>query len=286
MSKEEIKEREIKALVSLLEDDDQEVVNHVEKRLMEIGTGVIPLLEQEWEIHFNPTIQTRIEDLIHTLQFELLQERLIDWRDQRQNDLLEGLWLVATYQYPDLTIEELRQEIHQVYTEVWRELKDDLAPFDQVRIINAVIFNKLKFRANTKNFHSPANSMVNAVLESKKGNPISLCSIYLLISQKLDLPVFGVNLPNLFILMYKNEGVDFYINGFNKGLIFSKDDIDNYLVHLNIPKQEIFYKPCSHLDIILRSLRNLIVAFEKLGDYHRSDEIKMVLKRLEDKFAN
>ncbi|MFT5640987.1 MAG: regulator of sirC expression with transglutaminase-like and TPR domain [Cyclobacteriaceae bacterium] len=285
MSKEEIKEREIKALVSLLEDDDQEVVNHVEKRLMEIGTGVIPLLEQEWEIHFNPTIQTRIEDLIHTLQFELLQERLIDWRDQRQNDLLEGLWLVATYQYPDLTIEELRQEIHQVYTEVWRELKDDLAPFDQVRIINAVIFNKLKFRANTKNFHSPANSMVNAVLESKKGNPISLCSIYLLISQKLDLPVFGVNLPNLFILMYKNEGVDFYINGFNKGLIFSKDDIDNYLVHLNIPRQEIFYKPCSHLDIILRSLRNLIVAFEKLGDYHRSDEIKMVLKRLEDKFS-
>jgi len=121
---------------------------------------------------------------------------------------------------------------------------------------------------------------------TKKGNPISLCSIYLLISQKLDLPVFGVNLPNLFILMYKNEGVDFYINGFNKGLIFSKDDIDNYLVHLNIPKQEIFYKPCSHLDIILRSLRNLIVAFEKLGDYHRSDEIKMVLKRLEDKFAN
>jgi regulator of sirC expression with transglutaminase-like and TPR domain len=285
LSKEEIKEREIKALVSLLEDDDQEVVNHVEKRLMEIGTGVIPLLEQEWEIHFNPTIQTRIEDLIHTLQFELLQERLIDWRDQRQNDLLEGLWLVATYQYPDLTIEELRQEIHQVYTEVWRELKDDLAPFDQVRIINAVIFNKLKFRANTKNFHSPANSMVNAVLESKKGNPISLCSIYLLVSQKLDLPVFGVNLPNLFILMYKNEGVDFYINGFNKGLIFSKDDIDNYLVHLNIPKQEIFYKPCSHLDIILRSLRNLIVAFEKLGDYHRSDEIKMVLKRLEDKFS-
>ncbi len=285
MSKEEIKEREIKALVSLLEDDDQEVVNHVEKRLMEIGTGVIPLLEQEWEIHFNPTIQTRIEDLIHTLQFELLQERLIDWRDQRQNDLLEGLWLVATYQYPDLTIEELRQEIHQVYTEVWRELKDDLAPFDQVRIINAVIFNKLKFRANTKNFHSPANSMVNAVLESKKGNPISLCSIYLLVSQKLDLPVFGVNLPNLFILMYKNEGVDFYINGFNKGLIFSKDDIDNYLVHLNIPKQEIFYKPCSHLDIILRSLRNLIVAFEKLGDYHRSDEIKMVLKRLEDKIS-
>lgn len=281
-----IKQSEVKALVTLLEDDDDEVVVHVEKRLMELGTGVIPLLEQEWEHNFNPITQTRIEDLIHTLQFELLQERLLDWKDNRQNDLLEGLWLIATYQYPDLSIEELREEIHQVYTDVWRELKDGLAPFDQVRLINSVIFNKLKFRSNTKNFHSPANSMINAVLESKKGNPISLCSLYLLVAQKLDLPIYGVNLPNLFILIYKSDIMDFYINGFNKGLIFSKDDIDNYLQHLNIPGQEIFYRPCSHLDIILRSMRNLIVAFEKLGDYQRSDEIKMVLRRLDDKYVS
>ncbi|MEQ8238516.1 MAG: transglutaminase-like domain-containing protein [Cyclobacteriaceae bacterium] len=281
-----IKESEVKALVTLLEDDDDEVVVHVEKRLMELGTGVIPLLEQEWETNFNPIIQTRIEDLIHTLQFELLQERLIDWKENRQNDLLEGLWLIATYQYPDLSLDELRQEVHQLYTHVWHELKEDLAPFDQVRLINSVIFNKLKFRANTKNFHSPANSMINAVLESKKGNPISLCSLYLLVTQKLDLPIYGVNLPNLFILVYKSETVDFYINGFNKGLIFSKDDIDNYLQHLNIPGQEIFYQPCSHLDIILRTMRNLIVAFEKLDDYQRSDEIKRVLRRLEDNYMS
>lgn len=277
-----IKESELKALVTLLEDEDQEVVSHVEQRLMEIGTGVIPLLEQEWETNFNPTIQRRIEDLVHTLQFELLQERLIDWKDNREDDLMEGLWLVATYQYPDLELEELNKQIHQLYIEVWREFKDNLAPFDQVRIINSVLFNKLKFRANTKNFHSPANSMINAVLESKKGNPISLCCVYMLLGRKLDLPIYGVNLPNLFILTYKSEAMDFYINAFNKGLIFSKDDIDSYLEHLNIPPQEMFYGPCSHLDIILRSLRNLVVSFDKLGDYHKSDEIKLILKKLDD----
>ena len=279
-----IKEAELKALVVLLEDDDEEVVSHAEKRLMEIGTQVIPWLEQEWESTFNPLIQRRIEDLIHTLQFELFQERLIDWKDHREGNLLEGLWLVATYQYPDLDLEELNQEIHQLYVEVWREFRDDLAPFDQIRIINSSLFNKFKFRANTKNFHSPANSMINAVLESKKGNPISLCAVYLLIAEKLNLPVYGVNLPNLFILMYKSEVMDFYINAFNKGLIFSKEDIHNYLDHLNIPHEEIFYQPCSNLDIVLRSLRNLVVSFEKLGDYYKSDEIKMVLKRLDDKY--
>lgn len=280
-----IKDSELKALVTLLEDEDEEIVIHVEQKLMEIGTDIIPLLEQEWETTFNPLIQRRIEDLIHTLQFELFQERLIDWRENRSADLLEGLWLVATYQYPDIDLDELRHQLHQLYIEVWREFKDDLTPFDQVRVMNGVLFSKFKFRANTKNFHSPANSMINAVLESKKGNPISLCSIYLLIAKKLELPIYGVNLPNLFILTYQNEASDFYINAFNKGLIFSKEDIDNYLEHLNIPPQEIFYEPCNHVDIVLRSLRNLIVSFEKLGDYDKSDEIKRVLQLMDDQYT-
>ncbi|MEQ9304342.1 MAG: transglutaminase-like domain-containing protein [Marinoscillum sp.] len=280
-----IKDSELKALVTLLEDEDDEIVSHVERKLMEIGTGIIPLLEQEWETTFNPLIQRRIEDLIHTLQFELFQERLADWSENRESNLLEGLWLVATYQYPDLDLEELNQQIHQLYVEVWREFNEELIPFDQVRILNSVLFNKFKFRANTKNFHSPANSMINAVLESKKGNPISLCAVYLLIAKKLELPVYGVNLPNLFILTYKSESSEFYINAFNKGLIFSRKDIDSYLDQLNIPPQELFYEPCSNLDIVLRSLRNLIVSFEKLGDYHKSDEIKIVLKKMDDQYT-
>lgn len=280
-----IKDSELKALVTLLEDEDEEIVSHVEARLMEIGTGIIPALELEWETTFNPLIQRRIEDLIHTLQFELFQERLMDWSERRADNLLEGLWLVATYQYPDLDMEELNQQIHQLYVEVWREFRDDMAPFDQVRVMNSVLFNKFKFRSNTKNFHSPANSMINAVLESRKGNPISLCAVYLLIAKKLELPVYGVNLPNLFILKYQSEVVEFYINAFNKGLIFSREDIDNYLEHLNIPPQELFYEPCSNIDIVLRSLRNLIVSFEKLGDYHKSDEIKIILKKMDDEYT-
>ncbi|MFY0607452.1 MAG: hypothetical protein JXR10_12095 [Cyclobacteriaceae bacterium] len=281
-----MKDSELKALITLLEDEDDEIVTHVEQKLMEIGTSVIPLLEEEWETNFNPLIQTRIEDLIHTLQFELLQERLIDWKEHREEDLLEGLWVLATYQYPDLDIEELRQDFHQFYIDVWREFRDQMAPFDQVRLINSILFEKFRFRANTKNFHSPANSMINAVLESKKGNPISLCSIYMLIARKLELPIHGVNLPNLFILKYQTETTEFYINVFNKGLIFSREDIDNYLEQLDIAPQDLFYEPCTNLDIIVRSIRNLMVSFEKLGDYQRTDELKMVIERLDKNLMN
>ena len=279
-----LKEKEIKALVQLLDDEDHEVIAHVEEKIMSIGTQIIPLLEQEWESTFNPVIQTKIEDLVHELQFELLKERLVDWKETGGDSLLEGLWIVATYQYPDLEMDELIKAVEQLYHEMWRHMEDQMTPHQRIKVFNDIFFNQFKFRANTKNFHAPANSMINAVLETRKGNPISLCAVYLLLTQKMELPIYGVNLPNLFILTYQIGEEAFYINVFNRGLIFTKEDIDNYLDNLQLQRQEIFYEPCSHLDIILRALRNLIVSFEKLGDYHRADEIKIILQKLDDQY--
>jgi regulator of sirC expression with transglutaminase-like and TPR domain len=274
---------EFKALVSLLDDDDDQIINQIEEKILSLGTGVIPLLEQEWETNFNSSVQRRIEDLIHTLQYELLKERIKEWYEGEEQDLLTGMWLVATYQYPDLELLKLKQELEQLYYETWLEFKPDLYPFDQIKLINSVIFNKLKFGANTKNFHSPGNSMINIVLESRRGNPITLCIIYMLVAQKLKLPVHGVNLPNLFVLTYKDERhQQFYINAFNKGLIFSKQDIENYINELHLAPQESFFQPCSSLEIIRRVFRNLIMSFDKMGEHAKAEEVKELLLLIAD----
>jgi len=207
----------------------------------------------------------------------LVQERLTHWYVHEQEDLLKGMWILATYQYPDLEYDQLSKKIEQLYREIWTQLGADLLPFDQIKTINSMLFEKFKFRANTKNFHAPGNSMINTVLESFKGNPISLSTLYLLIAQKLELPIFGVNLPNLFVLTYKTDKLQFYINVFNRGLIFSKEDIDNYITQLQLMPQNEYFEPCDHGQIIKRSLRNLIVAFDKIGDYHKSNEVKKLV---------
>lgn len=268
---------ELKALVSLLDDEDDQIVTHIEAKIRSLGKEIIPYLEQEWESTFNPTLQRRIENLIHTLQYQLLKDRLQDWYDDPEQDLLKGLWLIATYQYPDIELSKLKQDLEQIYYEAWLEFRPDLYPFDQVKVINSVFFNKLKFGANTKNFHSPGNSLINIVLETRKGNPISLCVIYMLVAQKLKLPIYGVNLPNLFILTYKDDTVQFYINAFNRGLIFSKQDIENYVHELRLTPQESFFQPCSNLEIIRRTLRNLVMSFDKMGEHAKAEEVKELL---------
>ena len=273
----ELDKNEFKALVSLLEDEDEEVNRHVEGKIMSLGSEVIPFLEEQWENSFDPEIQRKIEDMIHTLQFSQLKERFRAWKDKEGQSLLEGMWLISLYQYPDTELDDLNKEIEQIYYDIWVELKEDLHPYDQIKILNGALFSKLKFRANTKNFHSPNNSFLKSVLESKKGNPISLSVVYMLVAEKLGLPIYGVNLPNLFIITYKTKDLQFYVNAFNRGLIFSKKDIDNYLSNLNLTPKPIYYEPCSNEDIIKRILRNLIMAFEKLGEHHKAEEIKELL---------
>ena len=274
---EKLTEKELHALISLLDDTDLEVKNHVRDKIFSLGSEVIPFLEKKWENSFNPEIQKEIEELVHGLQFSQLKERLMSWKKSPDQDLLTGLWIINTYQYPDLEFDKLNADMHQIYFDVWTAFKNDLLPYEQIKIINGVLFNTLRFSANTKNFHSPGNSMLSNVLETKKGNPISLCTIYLLVAKKLGLPIYGVNLPNLFVLIYKAKDITFYINAFNKGLVFSKQDVTNYLGHLKIEPREEFFEPCSNKDIIVRSLRNLIVAFEKLGEVEKVEEVKELL---------
>ena len=272
-------ESELKALVSLLEDNDPRVIDMVTEKIISLGNDIVPFLESEWEKNFNPEVQTRIENITHLLQFEQVKNRLAEWFESDEQDLLTGMWAIATYQYPDLELEKLKQEIEQIYYEIWLNFKPGLHPYDQVKILNGLLFWTYKFSANLKNFHSPANSYINCVLESKKGNPISLCIIYLIIARKLNLPIHGVNLPNLFVLTYKDPKYEqFYINAYNKGLIFSKDDIENYIKELRIERRDSFFEPCSNAEIIRRVFRNLILSYEKAGEKEKELEVSELLQ--------
>jgi len=275
--------KEIKALISLLEDDDPEIYQHVSEQINELGDAIIPFLEEAWEESLNPDFQKKMEDLIHELQFEGLKERLKAWKEEGATNLLQGIWLVNTYQYPDVEMSQITKSIEQIYYDAWLNVKPDMHPYDQVKALNYAIFKMNKFSANTVNFHAPSNSMLHLVLESRRGNPLTLCVIYLTIAQKLNLPVYGVNLPNLFVLTFKHEGMEpFYINVYNKGLMLTKADIDNYLLQLNLNPVPIFYEPAPNLAIVQRSLRNLAFSFEKMNDLEKAAEVTILLDAITD----
>ena len=282
--------KEISALVKLLDDPDPEIYEHIEKRLLEYGEEIVHFLENAWEQSLDSLLQERIENIVHKIQFSSVKEDLNLWYQSGAFDLLQGALVINRYQYPDLDEQKIILQIEEIKREIWMGLQYEMSSIEKIKLINHILYNVYGFSGNTKNHHDPQNSYINQVLESKKGNQISLAIIYCTIAQKLDIPVYGVNLPQHFILGYIDEskreehefGVLFYINAFNKGAIFGKHDVDQFLRQLNLDPLPGFYAPCSNVEIIRRIIRNLISAYENLGSKEKVEE----LKELQDLLTN
>lgn len=283
---------EIQALLQLLDDPNDEVNQTVTTRILEQGPTILPDLEAAWEGSMDPMHQDRIINLIQEIQTQNNHNHLQKWVRTGQNDLLKGVFLISRYQYPDLEMKELEISLDRIIKDVWLELNNNLTALEKVRILNHIIYDVHGFTKNTKNFYSPQNSFINQVLETGKGNPISLAVVYSIIAQRLNLPIFGVNLPKNFILAYKDElvvgsGFDevaedilFYINPYNRGAVLGRREIEYFLKQQKIEPQESHFRPCSNLEMIVRILHNLINAYHKSGYREKADLYEGVLKMI------
>jgi len=277
---------EIKSLIRLLDDPDREIFEHIHSKLASYGSEAIEYLESAWEEAFDPIQAERIANLVHEIQFGIVKEELKLWYQGGAFDLLQGVLTINKYQYPDLDEQKIINQIEVIKRDIWLQMIYDASPAEQIKLINHVFYNIHGFSGNTSNHHDPQNSYLNQVLETKKGNQISLAIIYSIIAQKLDIPVYGVNLPQHFILAYVDEsmetefegGILFYINAFNRGLIFGRRDVDMFLKQLKLHPEKQFYEPCSNADIITRILRNLISAYENLGSTEKVAELNELLE--------
>ncbi|MCQ6959778.1 transglutaminase-like domain-containing protein [Mucilaginibacter aquariorum] len=279
---------EVNSLIRLLDDPDTEIFGHVHDKLLSYGPEAIHYLESAFEQAFDSTQQERIANLVHEIQFGTVKNDLKLWYQSGSFDLLQGILIVNRYQYPDLDEQKVINQIESIKRDIWIHMMNEASPVEQVKLMNHVFYSIHGFSGNTTNHRDPQNSYISQVLENKKGNQISLAIIYSIIAQKLDIPVYGVNLPQHFILAYLDEtqgnefegGILFYINAFNKGFIFGRRDVDMFLKQLNLQFDKQFYEPCTNADIIKRVLRNLISAYEHLGSSDKVDELNELLEIL------
>lgn len=292
--------KELEAIIKLLDDPDNVVFNHIEQKLLSEGEIVIPFLEKAWENSLNEIVHQRVENIIHKIQYNSSFRNLEEWVNEESDDLLKGAFLIAKIQYPALDLQKLYQKIEKIKRNIWLELRDNFTPLEQVRVLNHILFSVYKFHGNNTDFYAPQNSYINEVLELKKGNPISLAIIYLIIAKRLGLPIYGVNLPKNFILAYLADGVDttdlsnideerdilFYINPYNRGAVLGKKEIDFFLKQQKILPEKSFYTPCSYDIIIQRLILNLSFSYQKLGYNDKVKDFEKLLTIFNERLGN
>lgn len=294
-------EKEIQALVNLLDDSNSEIFSIVKERLLDLGTAAIVPLEETWQLSHDSEYQTRIEEIVHEIQFRDLRAKFIDWKAHHETNLLKGAILLAKYQYPDLDEKEVYKSLDLIFKDLKAIDFSKSTPREKIRIVNHVIYDVHKFQ-QIKNLaknstHSPASNYIHLVLENKKGNPLAMSIVYLVLCQAIHIPVMGVNLPEHFIIAYldglenndlkfhdsvkdftfpdysQQKDVLFYVDPFAKGSMFSKSEIDDFLKHLKIAKRDDFYSPCSNVEMLVRMVNNLIYFYQGMNYQYKVKEL-------------
>ena len=278
--------KELKALISLLDEPDAEVYDQISLKIHAYGTDAIPVLEESWEQSFDPFLQERIEDIIHLIQLDDLYADLFSWAQFGKDDLMRGFMLAARYQYPDLDAEKIIQQVGQLMQDVWLELNPKLTALEKIKVVNHILFDIHKFRGNKSNIKSPDNLYLNILLETRKGNPLSIGILYIIIARSLKLPVYGVDLPNHFVLAYmdvgenmnmessENDQAIFYVNPFNRGMLFTHNEIEAYIKQMKLPHNDSYFQACDNLTIIRRLFGELISLHQELGNKEKVEELR------------
>ncbi len=287
--------KKLHALISLLDDPDVEIYSTVENELRKEKVEIISELEKAWETSIDVIFQKRVENIIHSLQFDNLKHALKEWALSGEKDFLYAVFLVAKYQYPELSYSVILDTIKEIKKDIWMELNGHLTSLEKISIVNHILFDKYKFSRNSKELLSPKNNYINDVLNSRLGNPVSLSVVYSAVCQGLGMPVYGVNLPRNFILVYLDEDICvendccqqqkcsalFYINPINNGAIIGKQEIEVFLKQQKISFLNNFFNPCSNMNIVKRILNNLRYSYDSLGQEDKKIEIIELIEILE-----
>jgi Transglutaminase-like superfamily len=286
--------KEIHALLHLIDDPDEEVYSSVSKRIISIGSGIIPNLEHLWENTPEEPVQERIEMLIHRLHLRDLQTDLRDWAHEKEQDILTGVLLLSRYQYPDLNVNNTLQELEKIRRNVWLELNNFLTPLEKVNVLSNILYNYYKLKGNEVNYLKPDEFLLPKLIEAKKGNAISIGLLVLVLSRMLDINLQVVNIPRQFILgyfddwvMHRNElsyppeHIQFYIDSAS-GQIYSHQDVETYFKRINVSPTASYFKPLSNRRLVQLLLEEYAKCFMEENKRYKQEDLMNLSSLLDD----
>jgi len=277
---------EFENLIKLLDDEDENIYGNIKERFLSHGTPSSDFLKS-YSGSENILIKKRASEIISIINFEEIEQKFLKLIEKDDPEILEeAVFLIAEMGYPDLNISNYVGKLDTMADDINSSINDsgdfeDLNTLDRLNTINEYLFFKNGFTGNEKNYYDPDNSYMNKVMDEKKGIPVTLSILYLLITRRLEMPVYGLSLPGHFILKYSDEKDEFFIDPFNKGVIISIKEAQNFIKNIGMTDEEFkeipYLKNSTDREIILRVMRNLAEIYKKTGELVKTEQMEKIM---------
>ncbi len=279
---------EIRQLIRELDHDVFAIRERASQRLRQMDASVVPFLEEAITSR-SPEVRMRAAALLKLMRVDPL-EAFCALPDS-QLDVEQGMFFISQILNPKVKKEELTKQLDEIAAQVREKLGKDLKPnaADPQVVVTAlrkVMFDDLKFKGNKDDYDNPDNSSLERVLATRKGLPITLSRIVVLVARRLDVPIVGVPATGRYIVKYDGARApvgfpkdDIYIHPFEDGKILSREDrLLLYPGH----DPDVMVAADTNRAALTRVLRNLSTALDhdpaRAGQLTRVNEMLLLLQ--------
>jgi len=183
--------------------------------------------------------------------------------------LLNGAMAIAMHEMPKAQPEVVDATL-QGYADTIRGRVKGSQPQALLAHLHQLLFDELGLTGNTEDYYAPANSYLPAVLESRRGLPISLSLVYKLVAERIGIRCWGIGLPGHFMVGVEEQTAPLLVDAFAGGRILTADEARDRLQEMfgaEVEWSDDLLRPASNRHWLTRMLQNLLNVFGSAGRF-------------------
>ncbi len=185
-------------------------------------------------------------------------------------ELETGALLLSRTVNPDVDIGACCTQLDAMSARCRQLIAEPANAREKCRVLNRVLFHEFGLRGNTDHYTDPLNSYLDQVLIRRKGIPISLSIVYLLVAERTGLNLSAVGLPGHFMVGCYEEHVPFFVDPFNAGVFLNAGEVFALLRSGSVHASVSDLAPTPVREVLCRCCRNLVNHYATGGEPERA----------------
>lgn len=270
---------ELHSLASLLDADDDVSYALARQQILRVGEPILPYLE-ELRAGKDETLAARADSVARELRFKGLAREFRTLANALDPDLEKGALLIARFGYPEIKPHVYSAWLDRVAARVLDELPSDSDSGAALQRLNSYLFQAMGFAGNETNYYDPDNSYLNRVIDTRRGIPVSLSVLYLLLGKRLGLPVYGVAAPGHFLVGFQIGAHACFVDPYHRGRVLDLSEVRRLLMRSGYEFRKEFVAKASTRDILVRMMRNLIAIYDRTRQIDRAEMLAGLIEIL------
>jgi len=152
-----------------------------------------------------------------------------------------------------------------------------------VRTLAHMLFEEMGFCGNQQNYYDYRNSLLDHVIASRTGIPISLSVMFAAICRRVGVHLDMIGLPGHFLLATRGDSPEaprVFVDAFNGGAMLGLDQCEQIVRSYGIRwSEEMATSPVQVSEVWHRMVRNLINCHKQTGELEQAFMVQALLPR-------